>query len=177
MNSLRVFSSGDKREATYLYWVQIRVLVQGPHCHKSLMLYDGRYDSKTLAAVIYKELVYTDKQKPKLKMMEKERNWQHSTPPEKKKKNQRVNKHSKNIKSYSTIAMLCHFSSPKMQRWENLIEMMRQALSNFWWRNTLIHKDSHHGIIYRAAEQCCKTEYINCTPKQCHRTGYVNHAR
>ena len=38
------------------------------------MLYDGRYDSKTLAAVIYKELVYTDKQKPKLKTMEKERN-------------------------------------------------------------------------------------------------------
>ena len=46
-------------------------MVQGPHCHHRLMLYDDRYDGKTAAAFIYKELVYTDKQKPKLKTMGK----------------------------------------------------------------------------------------------------------
>ena len=45
----------------HTYGVQICVLVQGPHCHKRVMLYDDHYDSKTLAAFIYKELMYTDK--------------------------------------------------------------------------------------------------------------------
>lgn len=92
---------------------------RGPPATKGLrvMLYDDRYNSKTLAAFIYKEITYTDKQKPKLKTTEKktkELTAFHTLPPgEKKKKSQRVNKHSKNI--YSTTAMLCHFSSSKMR--------------------------------------------------------------
>ena len=92
---------------------------RGPPATRGLrvMLYDDRYNSKTLAAFIYKEITYTDKQKPKLKTTEKKKTKEltafHTPPPGGKKKSQRVNKHSKNI--YSTTAMLCHFSSSKMR--------------------------------------------------------------
>lgn len=48
---------------------------RGPPATKGLrvMLYDDRYNSKTLAAFIYKEITYTDKQKPKLKTTEKKK--------------------------------------------------------------------------------------------------------
>lgn len=48
---------------------------RGPPATRGLrvMLYDDRYNSKTLAAFIYKEITYTDKQKPKLKTTEKKK--------------------------------------------------------------------------------------------------------
>lgn len=45
--------------------VKICVLVQGPHCHKRVMLYDDRCDDKRLAAFIYKQLIYRNQTETK----------------------------------------------------------------------------------------------------------------